>query len=102
MEIYIKEKCEVHKLSLFDPDGEEISEEFLFLLRDSCLYTAAAEIQEKYGVKYMMYRDDYNECAALLNEAQRLINKAAKQRRVISPELYEKISNPTCVMDYAN
>jgi hypothetical protein len=102
MNVYIKEKGEVRTLILHNAEGEEITEKYLFLVKNSCLYPAPPEICKKYCVDYVMYRDDYNECTTLLNDHQRLINKAKKQKQNITSALYETIIDPGRVIEYAN
>jgi hypothetical protein len=101
MNVYIKEKGAVHTLILRNADGIDITEKFLFLIRDWCLYPAPPDIFKDYCVDYCMYRDDYNECTTLLNEQQKLIKKASKNRKTITTELYETITEPGRVTEYA-
>jgi hypothetical protein len=99
MNVYIKEIGAVRTLLLKKNDSD-ITEQYLLLVRDNCLFPAPPEIVDDYCVDYCMYKDDYNDCAALLNEQQKLINKASKNRQTITTALYEIITEPGRVIEY--
>lgn len=98
LKIYIPEKDCCAILEISDGKGGDIATEFLLGVKNSGLYKAPPEIRERWAVEYMMYRDDYNEWADIVDMLCVIIHRVV-ERGEESPIVYEKIITPAFALE---
>jgi hypothetical protein len=98
MRIYIPEKDMVANLEIEDGERKDITAQYITGVKNSGLYKVPPEIRERLGVEYMMYRDDYNEWAGIVDKLCVIISRVY-QRGDESPIAYETVINPQGILE---
>jgi hypothetical protein len=98
MNVYVPEVNSGASLCIFDAYNNDITEKYMSNIKNNGLYKAPQEIQEKFLVDYIMYRDDYNEWVGIANSLN-VITTRVFQRGDESPVAYETVINPQKIFE---